>query len=190
VRCLLLALVAVVASAQTSTGYITATFTWQDFRLGNLQLYSAEVCNVAPVGTPVATVQAYRDVWPKASARNLSLQTPTAILEAERSLESTNYPKIILWGVAGGCAIMSAVTNGGVVSLDPKKGAGKVVAYSTSACAIGLPIAAERLASKPGTDQKPVPEGEMLRPIFMLAPGDCAQGLVYAAMPFNLKVVP
>ena len=126
----------------------------------------------------------------QAKTQNLQLQTPTAILEVQRKLEGGDWPKWILWGLAGGCAIGSAVTNGGAVSLDPSKGVGKVVAYSTAACAITLPIIAERWTGRPGRDQVKAPDSEMLPPLFVLATGDCRQGLVYATVPFGLKVVP
>ena len=183
---LLLSLVTICA-AQTPPESITADFTWQYATFGPLQLYAANVCNSGPV---TATVQTYRDVWPRAREKNLLLQTPTAIREVERSLEGSNLPKWILWGTAGGCAIASAVTNGGAVSLDTSKGVGKLVAYGTAGCAIALPIAAERMVNTPGGQKVPVPASEMLPPIFILAAGDCEQGLVYAKMPLDLKVVP
>lgn len=173
--------------AQAPPEFITADFTWQQASFGPLQLYAVSVCNNGPMN---ATVQTYRDVWPKAKAQNLQLQTPTAIREVERQLDGRDWPKWILWGSAGGCAVASAVTNGGTVSLDPSKGSGKIVAYSTAGCAIGLPIIAERYTGRPGGDQTPAPTGEMLPAIFVLASGDCKQGLVYATMPFGLKVVP
>lgn len=166
---------------------ITTTFTWQAATFGPLHLYAANVCNAGPMN---ATVQSYRDVWPAAKAVNLQLQTPTAIREVQRKLEGGSWPKWVMWGVAGGCAIASAVTNGGAVSLDPAKSVGKVVAYGTAGCAIGLPIMAERWAGKPGGEQELAPAGEMLPAIFVLAARDCRQGLVYATLPFNLKVLP
>ena len=175
------------AWAQTPPDAITADFTWQQANFGPLRLYAANVCNQSPMN---ATVQTFRDVWPKAKAQNLQLQTPTAIREVERNLEGSNYPKLILWGLAGVCAIGSGVTNGGAVSLDPSKGIGKLVAYGTSMCAIGLPIVAERWTGRPGGDQIKAPESEMLPALFVLAAGDCKQGLVYATVPFGLKVVP
>lgn len=166
---------------------ITAEFTWQQASFGPLQLYAVNVCNVSPMN---ATVQAYRDVWPRAKAQNLQLQTPTAIREVERSLEGGNWPKWILWGAAGGCAIAAAVTNAGLVALDPSTKAGKVVAYSTAGCAVVLPTIAQRWTGRPGGDQVKAPESEMLVPVFILAAGDCKQGLVYATVPFGLKVAP
>lgn len=82
------------------------------------------------------------------------------------------------------------MTNSGAVALDPTKGVGKAVAYGTAACAIGLPIVAERWTSKPGGEQELAPASEMLPATFVLATGDCKQGLVYVTLPFNLKVLP
>jgi len=172
---------------QQSLSGITAEFTWQHASFGPLQLYAVNVCNQSPMN---ATVQAYRDVWPLAKKQNLQLQTPTAIREVERNLEGGDWPKWVLWGSAGGCAIAAAVTNSGVVSLDPSKGVGKVVAYGTAGCAIALPVVAERWTGRPGGDQVKAPEGEMLVPVFILAAGDCKQGLVYATVPFGLRVAP
>ncbi len=166
---------------------ITATFTWQQAQFGSLQLYAANVCNVGPMNT---TVQSYRDVWPAAKALNLQLQTPTAIREVERRLEGSDWPKWVLWGIGGGCAIGAGVTNGGVVSLDPSRGVGKLAAYGTAGCAIALPVIAERWTGKPGGDQVKAPDGDMLPPLFVLASGDCRQGLVYAIAPFQTKVLP
>lgn len=174
--------------AQTQPNeFITATFTYQEAPFGPLHLYAANVCNVGPMNS---TVQSYRDVWPRAKEKNLDLQTPTAIREVERSLEKSDWPKWILWGAAGGCAIASGVTNGGAVALDPTKGLGKFVAYGTSGCAIALPILAERFTGRPGGEQTKAPEGEMLLPVFVLASGDCKQGLVYARPALGLKVAP
>jgi hypothetical protein len=156
---------------------ISTTFTWQQVQFGTLQLYAANVCNVGPTN---ATVQSYRDVWPAAKKENLQLQTPTAIREVERKLEGSSKPKWLLWGLAAGCAVTAGVTNGGAVSLDPNKGIGKAVAYSTAGCAIVLPVIAERWTGKPGGEQSKAPDIEMLPPLFMLASGDCRQGLVYA----------
>jgi hypothetical protein len=166
---------------------ITADFTYQQADFGPLRLYAANVCNQSPMN---ATVQAYRDVWPMAKKQNLQLQTPTAIREVERSLEGGNRPKWILWGAAGGCAVAAAFTNSGVISLDPNTKLGKGVAYGTAVCAVALPVVAERWTGKPGGDQVKAPESEMLVPVFILAAGDCKQGLVYATVPFGLKVVP
>jgi hypothetical protein len=174
-------------TAQTPPEFISADFTWQQASFGPLQLYAVSVCNNGPMN---ATVQTFRDVWPKAKAQNLQLQTPTAIREVERSLEGSNLPKWIMWGAAGGCAIAAGVTNGGAVALDPSKGVGKAVAYSMAGCAIGLPIIAERYTGRPGGEQTKAPEGEMLPAIFVLATGDCKQGLVYVTVPFGLKVAP
>lgn len=181
-------LVAVALSAQSPPPEsITAAFTWQQAQFGNLQLYAANVCNAGPMNS---TVQTYRDVWPAAKAVNLQLQTPTAILEVQKSLEKSDWPKWILWGAAGGCAITAGVTGGGAVSNDPKTGVGKAVAYGAAGCAIGLPILAERLVNTPGGKPAPAPASEMLPPVFVLAAGDCRQGLVYAIAPFQTKVLP
>ncbi len=187
-RIAILLLAALTLVAQTlPPESITADFTWQQASFGPLKLYAANVCNSGPMN---ATVQSYRDVWPRAKAVNLQLQTPTAIREVERNLEGSNWPKWIMWGSAGGCAVASAVTNGGAVSLNPSKGLGKAVAYGTSGCAVVLPIIAERWTGRPGGDQIKAPEGDMLPPLFILAAGDCRQGLVYATVPFGLKAVP
>jgi hypothetical protein len=166
---------------------IKAELTWQQASFGPLQLYAVNVCNICSIN---GTVQSYRDVWPRAKTQNLQLQTPTAIREVERNLEGSNWPKWVLWGSAGGCAIASAVTNGGLVSLDPSTKTGKAVAYSTAGCAIVLPIVAQRWTGRPGGDQVKAPDSEMLLPMFILAAGDCKQGLVYAVAPFGLKVAP
>jgi hypothetical protein len=166
---------------------ITAEFTYQQADFGPLRLYAVNVCNQSPMN---ATVQAYRDVWPLARKNNLQLQTPTAIREVERNLEGGNKPKWILWGAAGGCAVAAAFTNSGVIALDPNTKVGKGVAYGTATCAVALPVIAERWTGRPGGDQVKAPESEMLEPVFILATGDCKQGLVYATVPFGLKVVP
>jgi hypothetical protein len=173
--------------AQTPPESITAEFTWQQATFGSLQLYACNVCNVSPVNL---TVQAYRDVWPLARKANLQLQTPTAIREVERTLEGRDYPKLILWGAAGGCAVGAAVTNSGLVSFDPNSKAGKAIAYGTAVCTVALPTIAQRWTGKPGGNQVKTPESEMLSPVFILAAGDCKQGLVYATVPFGLKVAP
>lgn len=165
---------------------IEATFTWQASQFGNLQLYAANVCNRTPMN---ATVQSYRDVWPAAKAVHLQLQTPTAIREVQRRMEKTNIPKWIMWGIAGGCAIASGVTSSGVVANNPNETVGKIVAYSTAGCAIGFPILAERTAGRPGGEEVPVTEVEMLPATFVLAAGDCKQGLVYAIPAFQTKVL-
>lgn len=166
--------------------FITVDFTHQEAPFGPLHLYAANVCNIGPMN---ATVQSYRDVWPRAAEKNLQLQTPTAIREVERKLEGGDWPKWILWGLAGGCAIGSGVTHGGVVSLDPTKRIGKAVAYGTASCAVVLPVIAERWTGKPGKEQTKAPEAEMLPPLFILGPGDCRQGLVYAVLPFQLRIL-
>jgi hypothetical protein len=142
-----------------------------------MQLYAANVCNVGPVNM---TVQTFRDVWPAAKAINLQIQTPTAILEVQKTLEKSNWPKWVLWGAAGGCAIAAGVTGSGAVSNNPDTGVGKIVAYGTAGCAIALPILSERLVNTPGGQPAPAPATEMLPPVFVLATGDCKQGLVYA----------
>jgi hypothetical protein len=172
---------------QQSASGITADFTWQYASFGPLQLYAANVCNDSPMNL---TVRSFRDVWPLAKRANLQLQTPTAIREVERNLEGGDTPKWILWGSAGGCAIVSAFTNSGTIALNPSTKLGKGVAYGTATCAVALPVIAERWTGRPGGDQVKAPEGEMLPPLFILAAGDCRQGLVYATVPFGLKVVP
>jgi len=186
-RILVVFLFAAAVLSSQSQPTVTVTFTRQEgMTVGKLQGYAANVCNV---GTLSGTVQSIRDVWPEAQGRNLTPQARVSILQAERSEEHGSRLRWILWGAAGGCAIASAVTNGGAVALDPSRGIGKAVAYSTAGCAIGLPIVAERFTQTPGP-KVPVPYDDLLPPVFVLGAGDCKQGFIYAAMPLGLQIIP
>jgi hypothetical protein len=171
---------------QTPSEFITANFTWQSSQLGDLQLYAANVCNAGPV---TATAQAYRDVWPRAAEKGLSLQTPTAIREAEDKATGKPAKAWVTYIIGGACAVASGVTNSGVVSLNKDKGVGKFIAYGSSACAIALPIWASTMSKVPGGDRE-VPYDQLLPAVFVLGPGDCKQYLVYTASPSDQKALP
>ncbi len=180
----LLLMVSAVAQQNLSES-ITATFTWQASRLSGLQLYAANVCNGGPT---TATVQSYRDVWPRATEQGIALQTPVAIQEAEASVQGKSAKAWVTYLLGGGCAIAAGVTNSGTVTLDKSRRIGKLVAYGTAACAVGLPIWASTMSKVPGGD-KEVPYDQLLPAVFVLGPGDCKQYLVYVASPPDQKIL-
>jgi hypothetical protein len=173
---LALLMVSMPLPAQTPPGFITATLTWQSSRLSGLQLYAVNTCNSGPV---TATVQSYRDVWPRAAEQGLYLQAPVAIKEAEASVQGTSKKAWATYLIGAGCAVVASVTNSEVVALNKDKTVGKVIAYGSSACSIGLPIWASTMSKTPGGD-KAVPYDQLLPAVFILGSGDCKQSLAYA----------